>query len=116
MFIRLICLTSRFAVISLLNCLILLLLFGNWFLRLACSGDKNFVRAFVELRGACIVDHEVRSVATRWARCGANRSTCIHDRLGSSIVHVVSLLSLHVRIFASAESILALSLHIEQIT
>ena len=115
LFIPLICLTSRSAVISLISCLLFLLLFWNRFLRCACRGDKNFVRAFVELRGACIVDHEVRCVAARWARSGAHRSTSIHDRLGSSIVHVVSLLSLHVRIFASAERVRALRLHVEQI-
>lgn len=114
MFILLISLTSRSAAFSLSSCL-LFLLFCNRFLRYACLGDKNFVRAFVELRGACIVDHEVRSVAARWARCGAHRSPGIHDRLGSSIVHIVSLLSLHVRIFAPAESVRALRLHVKQI-
>ena len=84
-------------------------------MRCARRGDKNFVRAFVELRGACIVDHEVRSVAARWARSGAHWPPSIHDRLGSSIVHVVGLLSLHVRIFASAERVRALRLHVEQI-
>ena len=101
--------------ISLFSSLLFLLPFWNRFLRCARRGDKNFVRAFVELRGACIVDHEARSVAARWARCGAHRSTGIHDRLGSSIVHVVSLLSLHVRIFAPTERVLALRLHVEQI-